>query len=511
MGRRVLFAFLGRGPYTPVRYTLGDQQTEKPETFVQAALVELLDDPERPLEVRIGVTREARTIQRDGSASQWESLRERLVGLGDRLQPVEVDLQQDHQPDDGPSHDVAKLWALFDHIGRVFQAGDEVYFDITHGFRSLPVIALLALTFFSKVRGFTVAGIYYGAFESLLNRALREDDGRSFGSGEELDLWCRGGDRVEAHFEAPRTPAPIFELTRMFALAGWTEGVSEWRRTGRADGIVASAKPPVAPDGKATRGQEDFQTKFQALSDALTSVRHNRIAPEANHVIAGLDEMVTHAARMPELAPLRALADVIREDVSPLAVSFGTEGDWGKSQVVTNEYLEHQVAVARWLSDRGRVVEAFTILRELITSCAVRVASDAGIGELDLREQGSEVPRVMKPDTHRFRAAVDYWAQHRSGSLGSKNELDAGTSQAACAAFCGVLDRDEALKRGFRETFKSVRDARNRFDHAWTGAENSKLSREKSRVADAKEVLAKAITDSGTLVERVKMRRGSGT
>lgn len=48
--------------------------------------------------------------------------------------------------------------------------GDAVHIDITHGFRHLPMIALLAALHLEKVRQAKVDGIWYGAFDSRTRR-----------------------------------------------------------------------------------------------------------------------------------------------------------------------------------------------------------------------------------------------------------------------------------------------------------------------------------------------------
>ncbi|WP_425505358.1 CRISPR-associated DxTHG motif protein [Thermosulfurimonas marina] len=45
--------------------------------------------------------------------------------------------------------------------------GEEVFFDITHSFRSLPMLNLVALSYARVLKGIRIRGIYYGAFEVL--------------------------------------------------------------------------------------------------------------------------------------------------------------------------------------------------------------------------------------------------------------------------------------------------------------------------------------------------------
>ena len=42
---------------------------------------------------------------------------------------------------------------------------ENVVLDVTHGFRNLPMLTLVAARFLARVRGVTVENIYYGALE----------------------------------------------------------------------------------------------------------------------------------------------------------------------------------------------------------------------------------------------------------------------------------------------------------------------------------------------------------
>jgi CRISPR-associated Csx2 family protein len=60
--------------------------------------------------------------------------------------------------------EVEQLRLLADLASRVGE-GEKVWLDITHGFRHLPMLALVAARYLSHVRKAEIAGIYYGALE----------------------------------------------------------------------------------------------------------------------------------------------------------------------------------------------------------------------------------------------------------------------------------------------------------------------------------------------------------
>ena len=66
--------------------------------------------------------------------------------------------------------DENELWNNFSillEMSRSFEPGDEIYLDITHAFRSLPMMSFVMTEFASQVSDipFKLSGIYYGMFE----------------------------------------------------------------------------------------------------------------------------------------------------------------------------------------------------------------------------------------------------------------------------------------------------------------------------------------------------------
>jgi CRISPR-associated Csx2 family protein len=128
-----LITFLGIGDYEERRRTVGTTSPSQPHSF-RRRLVHWL----KPEATCVLLTEKARE-------RHWNDLSQRLQG---HTQIVEVDIP------DGKSE--AELWEIFEAISEAVQEGDEIAFDITHGFRSLPVIALLTIAYLKQVKGVKV-------------------------------------------------------------------------------------------------------------------------------------------------------------------------------------------------------------------------------------------------------------------------------------------------------------------------------------------------------------------
>jgi len=59
------------------------------------------------------------------------------------------------------------LWKIFDGINSVIDEGDDIIFDVTHSFRSLPVLTLIALNYVKFLKNVNINKIDYGAMEAV--------------------------------------------------------------------------------------------------------------------------------------------------------------------------------------------------------------------------------------------------------------------------------------------------------------------------------------------------------
>ena len=76
-------------------------------------------------------------------------------------------------PNEGFSEE--EIWDLFNTIESKVEKGDEIYFDFTSGFRSLPILGIVLLTYLKNTKNITIGEIYYGAFEKMgMSQVVKE-------------------------------------------------------------------------------------------------------------------------------------------------------------------------------------------------------------------------------------------------------------------------------------------------------------------------------------------------
>jgi len=56
-------------------------------------------------------------------------------------------------------------WKWFEIILDNIDYGDELTIDLTHGYRSIPIVFSTAVNFLQKAKNITLVAVYYGAYE----------------------------------------------------------------------------------------------------------------------------------------------------------------------------------------------------------------------------------------------------------------------------------------------------------------------------------------------------------
>lgn len=173
MPRKVLISFLGTGNYTPVYYKWGNNNTPVTDhitKFVQEAIVTKLCKKWTSDDCIM-------VFRTDKSNKQnWIDNKE-TIGLKTTLDAI-PNLKCQINPTNGSEEDKylipvgfneEEIWSIFTRVFEQLQPDDEIYFDVTHAFRTIPIFATVLFNYAQFLKNTQVKGIYYGAFESLEN------------------------------------------------------------------------------------------------------------------------------------------------------------------------------------------------------------------------------------------------------------------------------------------------------------------------------------------------------
>lgn len=227
MGRKVFVSVLGTGFYTTCRYA-SDGFCSTATRFVQLATLERLQSvaPWTGVDrLFFLLTGKARKDNWETSASgrrrcPWNGLEEEYVGLKDELEKMnlaagicDVDIPE--------GKNEAEMWEIFNKLFSQIEEGDELYVDITHSFRYLPMMLLVFCNYAKFLKGTHTCSISYGNWE---NRDRETET------------------------------APFVDLLSLSALQDWTYAAANYLDNGNPQQLVALGKDTLKPILQAAQG-----------------------------------------------------------------------------------------------------------------------------------------------------------------------------------------------------------------------------------------------------------------
>lgn len=101
---------------------------------------------------------------KNGHIISDERTNDTLEGLETRLKSYPITINPIRDLPDGNKEN--EIWTIFERIFEQIQEYDELYFDITHGFRYLPMLVLVLCNYSNFLKKVNVKSITYGNYEA---------------------------------------------------------------------------------------------------------------------------------------------------------------------------------------------------------------------------------------------------------------------------------------------------------------------------------------------------------
>lgn len=217
MSRKVFISFLGTNNYLQTIYAFPDGRKSVPVRFVQEALImdtcaDWTDDDRIYIFCTEGATK-ANWVD-GGQARPQEEIEK--IGLEHRLKEYvsRFGIVEKVTIPEGFSED--EIWNIFNIVFSKLQKEDEIYFDVTHAFRSIPLFSTVLFNYSRFMNNSKVVSIMYGAFEKL---------------GPSYEVRKKPvGDRV----------APILDLTNIARLQQFSDMANSLMTFGRLNTISST-------------------------------------------------------------------------------------------------------------------------------------------------------------------------------------------------------------------------------------------------------------------------------
>lgn len=214
MARKVFISFLGTSNYVETIYDFPDGSRSNPVRFIQEALIKkICSDWSHEDKIYIFCTEDAQKNNWVDGGQKTEIEIEK-IGLEHRLKENFnlFDIVEMSPIDEGFSEN--EVWSIFNSVYDKLQIRDNIYFDVTHAFRSIPMFSTVLFNFAQFMKDTKLVSVHYGAFEKLGPAYL-----------------------VRRDIPVENRIAPVLDLTSIIQLQNFTQVASDFRNYGKAGGV----------------------------------------------------------------------------------------------------------------------------------------------------------------------------------------------------------------------------------------------------------------------------------
>lgn len=359
--RKVFISFLGTTGYTVCNYYFDDDVQNRVcnVRHVQEAIVRhecgawtekdkamiFLTDKARKTNWESGKFGEKETDDKTNPPikagdDKWGLQKQLLKWAEEKGLPESV-IEDVNLPNEGFSEE--EIWGLFNTIENKVEKGDEIYFDFTSGFRSLPMLGIVLLTYLKNTKDIAIGEIYYGAFEKMGPAALVKTtpvDDRN---------------------------APVLRLKSFSDIMDFSNAANVFVKFGNGR-LLHEHITKWAIENRKNKIKQEFTYKIQTLgntlkklTDNLQTCRGGEICYEGNQVNGGIfnqlsewfEDYESNAYQDNEFKALRPLLKNIQEKYE----AFHTE----------NSYQNGLIA-AKWCFDNQMYQQSITFLQESLVT-----------------------------------------------------------------------------------------------------------------------------------------------
>ncbi|MBW1707392.1 MAG: TIGR02221 family CRISPR-associated protein [Deltaproteobacteria bacterium] len=302
-------------------------------------------------------------------------------------------------------------WKWFEMILDNIDYGDELTIDLTHGYRSIPIVFSTAVNFLQKAKNIALSAVYYGAYEK--NKGL----------------------------------APIVDMKDFYIINEWAEAVSRLIEDADARKMAAVAQQTDSFQA----GELNDEKLIKAFDDLTNTVRNVDI----NHVEAKANAAIRLIKEKEEAASVtgKILLKLVMDKFVLIATDEPLSGQYDKP------YFDLQLQIISLLLEHRLFMQAYTVMREFIGSIGMVEIEKAKISNKKGRNQRQ---RFAETFIKMLRYEEKRWRFEDK-----EKEVEILRPYYAKLKNHGI----ESILRNFT---KELTDYRNSFAHAWTSKKEVK-------------------------------------
>lgn len=324
MARKVFMSVLGSTSYNECCYVDDNLPFKSSKTkFVQIAMLEKLKSEWNSSDIAyIFVTQGDKGSEKKNwnDNGHFKFATDEVIeskGLNSFIEELNLELKVEPiQIKNGDNE--SEIWENFRIIFDCLQPDDEVYFDVTHGFRSLPMMVMVLNNYSKFLKGIKVKSISYGNYEA--RNELNE--------------------------------APIIDLTPLTNLQDWTSAIKEFIDYGKSKSIndLLGEYSFVSKFGD-TKITMQFRSQLEKLEGLFQTLRGKEIY--SGKIFKEIQGSINALKKKTNINPLKPILEKVSNKISVFS---------------QDEDLWNGINAAYWCFNHELFQQAYTIAQESIIS-----------------------------------------------------------------------------------------------------------------------------------------------
>ena len=348
MQQKIYLSVLGTNDYLTCNYLHGDKEIANVR-FVQEATIQMLCRGWSGKD-RIVIFTTEKAYQSNwldgGHTDKITGKPKQCMGLKQCISALGLSCKIDNRViPDGRSEE--EIWELFRIIEAEIPVEGEVFVDITHSFRSLPMLVMVALNYAKTTKRIRIGGIFYGALEVL------------------------GDITTVSMMPTEERLVPIFDLSAFDQLLDWAVGIDRFISSGDARFVGQLAQNSVKPILARTQGRDETAFKIQKMGShlsAFTEVLSTCRGQKIKEVCGALKRDLSEYSPSEHATAFDPLIDRIKDHMSKF----------------NGEHVSDGLQAVRWCLGHNLIQQRFTLLLETIIT-AVLLSIEADIMDRNAR------------------------------------------------------------------------------------------------------------------------------
>lgn len=330
MARKVFISFLGTNNYVECCYNINGS-ISKPVKFVQEAIVsKICKEWTKEDRIYIFCTSKAKTGQVGSKEINWEDT-SNTVGLCSRLSDLNLKVGiEEIDIDTGFTEE--EIWEVFDTVYSKLNRSDEIYFDVTHAFRSIPLFAIVLFNYSKFMINTRVATVMYGAFEKL------------------------GPIKSVLEMSIEKRIAPIVDMTNIIRLQEYNQTASGLQDFGKVKRISSGIESVKSKQDSVT----ELSNAIKRLEEYIATIQLDNIR-EGCYIRDFRVNLEKVRAEHSLPTPITKILDKLEKELE----SFRSYESFANVEAAINMAIEHEM-----------LMQAYSLTEEYIIKCVAEKYDD---------------------------------------------------------------------------------------------------------------------------------------